>query len=134
MPPPKPTKSAFTPDHSLGLVRHVVASALANRGALVSSPLFADVNSNYTYRYNAINSKLKSALQGFCRQFPGAEEVVKEEIAKLSSKASIEGGAARGKKRKAADVSAPNKKARKGTSEVDELAEEELEIKVEVEH
>ncbi|KAL1411521.1 hypothetical protein Q8F55_002482 [Vanrija albida] len=81
--PPKPSSESWNDDHTLLVVRHVVASALAARPALYAQPGLSGVSNNGGDR---INKKLQQVLGQLTKQFPGAEAVIKEEVAKHSSR------------------------------------------------
>ncbi|KAL1411522.1 hypothetical protein Q8F55_002483 [Vanrija albida] len=82
---PKATSTGYPPwkdAHTLRVVRHVVASSLAARSALYADTELADVNQKGG---NRINTKLQQALNTFTKQFPGADGIVKEEVARLQA-------------------------------------------------
>ncbi|WOO80097.1 uncharacterized protein LOC62_03G003608 [Vanrija pseudolonga] len=70
-------------EHTHRVVRHVVAAAFASRATLNADPHLSGVNNNGGDR---INKKLQAVLGLLVRQFPQAGDVVKEEVARCSSR------------------------------------------------
>jgi hypothetical protein len=98
---------------------------LAARGEIYGNPSLADWSSNHG---DKINKKLKQLLQKFGNLIPGAEDIVAEEVAKLS------GGkkGATPKKAKLAAVeddgsTTPSPKKRKRVTKIESVQDEEHE-------
>lgn len=68
--------------HFTAVVQHIVHTALVNRPTLYAIPALTGVSNNGGDR---INKKLQAILGALVRQYPGAEGLVKAEIANLTS-------------------------------------------------
>ncbi|WOO80827.1 uncharacterized protein LOC62_03G004355 [Vanrija pseudolonga] len=109
--PPKQDSTAWTNEHQLSVLRHIVASSLAARPALYAQPQMAGVNGNGGSR---INQKLQATLALLVKQFPEAEGMIKDEVAKLSGGKAGAGGAAGGAR--------PRENKRKKSDDEDEVS------------
>lgn len=76
------------------VLRAAVRAILTSRPNIYSEPALADLASNGGSR---INDKIRQMLKRFTALYPGSDMMVREEVEKL--------GAAKGRKRKAADES-----------------------------
>ncbi|WVR07088.1 hypothetical protein IAU60_004127 [Kwoniella sp. DSM 27419] len=94
----KPGKEAWTEQHTVSLIRSLVASTLIHRSEHYSNAALQGVSDNGG---NRINMKLLQILKKLCATYPGADGIVETEIDRL--KDSRSGNGSPKKKRKVKD-------------------------------
>ncbi|KAK8864444.1 hypothetical protein IAR55_001693 [Kwoniella newhampshirensis] len=100
MPAAKIEKEAWNDEHTTALIRGMVVNILTNRSDLYKIPDLQGVSDNGGDR---VNKKVMQILKKLCGQYPGAEQMVDEEVKKLKgskSGSSSRAGPATPKKRK----------------------------------
>lgn len=118
-------------DHQLAVLRSIVQSTLSSRSTIYASDDLAEVNNNGGDR---INKKIQQILGKLVSTYPGAENMVKEEVGKMGRggerKAADEGSGSPTKSPKRTPSTGGAKKgraSRKGAEAEEEAEEEDLE-------